>query len=131
MSAETEIRALIASWVDAVQSHDLEAVVARHAQDVVMFDVPPPPDGIRGIDEYRDSWGPFFDWQRQTDGVFELVELNVVAGDEVAFAYGLLRCGSAADVAAEPDHRLRVTVGLRLEEGQWLVAHEHHSFPMV
>ena len=25
--------------------------------------------------------------------------------------------------------RLRLTVGLRMERGQWLVAHEHHSFP--
>jgi len=30
-----------------------------------------------------------------------------------------------------PDNRLRVTVGLRKVDGSWVIAHEHHSFPMV
>lgn len=49
----------------------------------------------------------------------------------MAFAYGLLRCGSAVDVATDPDNRLRLTVGLRKDAGKWLVVHEHHSFPMT
>ncbi|MGH2636159.1 MAG: nuclear transport factor 2 family protein [Actinomycetota bacterium] len=27
------------------------------------------------------------------------------------------------------DNRLRLTIGLRRDEGRWVVAHEHHSFP--
>ncbi|MDP9792748.1 hypothetical protein J2S43_001260 [Catenuloplanes nepalensis] len=27
-----------------------------------MFDVPPPDDGVRGVDAYRDIWPPFFAW---------------------------------------------------------------------
>ena len=29
---------------------------------------------------------------------------------------------------AFPDRRLRITVGLRKESGEWAIAHEHHSF---
>lgn len=96
-----------------------------------MFDVPPPYLGVRGLDDYRDSWGPFFDWLRSSDAVFELDELNVEAGSDVAFAYGILRCGTPADLATNPDNRLRLTLGLRKVGDQWIVVHEHHSFPMT
>jgi ketosteroid isomerase-like protein len=49
----------------------------------------------------------------------------------VAFAYALLRCGTPADFDANPDNRLRVTVGLRKHDDGWVVTHEHHSFPMA
>ncbi|MBB5167021.1 nuclear transport factor 2 family protein [Mycobacterium sp. AZCC_0083] len=130
MSDDDEIRDLITGWTTAVRSCDLEGVLARHDPDIVMFDVPPPFRGVRGIDEYRESWGPFFEWLDQ-GAVFELVDLDVVAGTDVAFAYALLRCGMPADFDSEPDNRLRVTVGLCKRDGHWVVTHEHHSFPMA
>src|SRR4051812_39346794 len=102
-------------------------VLADHAADIVMFDVPPPENGVRGIDAYRATWPPFFDWQRQ-GACFDLVELDVTAGTDVAFAYALLRCGTPEDFERRPAQRLRLTVGLRKEGGRWIVAHEHHSF---
>ncbi|BBY52050.1 hypothetical protein MARA_55180 [Mycolicibacterium arabiense] len=131
MSAEAEVRAVVTGWVDAVARRDLDGVVAHHTEDVVMFDVPPPYGGIRGIADYRDCWGPFFEWQATGNGTFELVELTVTAGSDVAFAYGLLRCGTPEDFERNPDNRLRVTMGLRRVDGEWLIAHEHHSFPML
>ena len=128
MSDDDEIRDLIIGWIAGVRDGDLEAVVARHDPDIVMFDVQPPYRGVRGIDEYRESWGPFFEWLRQ-GAVFELVHLDVVAGADVAFAYALLRCGTPADFDANPDNRLRVTIGLRKRDDRWVVTHEHHSFP--
>ncbi len=47
----------------------------------------------------------------------------------MAFACALLRCGTAEENAAHPERRLRLTIGLRKEDGRWVVAHEHHSFP--
>ena len=131
MSAEPEVRAVVTGWVDAVARRDLDGVVAHHTEDVVMFDVPPPYDGIRGIADYRDCWGPFFEWQATGNGTFELVELTVTAGSDVAFAYGLLRCGTPEDFERNPDNRLRLTMGLRRVDGEWLIAHGHHSFPML
>jgi uncharacterized protein (TIGR02246 family) len=127
-SDEAQIRSLIERWALAVHEGDLEAVLADHADDIVMFDVPPPEDGVRGIEAYRETWPPFFVWQRE-GACFEIVSLDVVAGKEVAFAYGLLRCGSPEELANDPTNRLRLSIGLRKEAGRWVVMHEHHSFP--
>jgi uncharacterized protein (TIGR02246 family) len=129
MADEDLIRQLVERWARAVHAGDLEGVLADHAADIVMFDVPPPDDGVRGIDAYRDCWPPFFEWQRQ-GAVFELAELAVTAGAEVAYAHALLRCGTPDELVQEPDRRLRLTLGLRREDGHWVVAHEHHSFPL-
>ena len=124
---EEQIRTLIERWADAVHRGDLPAVLADHAQDIVMFDVPPPHDGVRGIDAYRETWPPFFQWQAQ-GASFEIVRLDVTADTHVAYAHALLRCGTAEELAEHPDRRLRLTIGLRKRQGRWTVAHEHHSF---
>jgi hypothetical protein len=46
-------------------------------------------------------------WQR-AGASFELVELEVTAGDDVAFAWALLRCGTAAEFRGDPDNYLRL-----------------------
>ena len=127
---ETQIRALIETWAKAVHDGDLDTVLAAHADGIVMFDVPPPHDGVRGLAAYRETWPPFFEWQRQ-GASFEIVELDVTAGDDVAVAWALLRCGTAEEFAQEPDRRLRLTIGLRKDAGRWIVTHEHHSFPLA
>jgi uncharacterized protein (TIGR02246 family) len=123
-----QIRTLIENWADAVRRGDMDGVLANHSRDIVMFDVPPPYEGARGIDAYRETWPQFFEWQAQ-GGSFEIVSLDVTAGDEVAYAHALLRCGTQRDLANNPELRLRLTIGLRKEDGRWVVAHEHHSYP--
>jgi uncharacterized protein (TIGR02246 family) len=127
---EEQIRALIERWADAVHSGDMAVVLADHADDIVMFDVPPPYQGVRGIDAYRETWPPFFEWQAR-GASFEIESLEVTAGDAVAYAFALLRCGTKQELADNPENRLRLTLGLRNEDGRWVVAHEHHSFPLV
>jgi uncharacterized protein (TIGR02246 family) len=124
---EQQIRELIERWAGAVHGGDMGGVLADHADDIVMFDVRPPHDGVRGIDAYRDTWPPFFEWQAR-GATFEIVSLEMTAGDDVAYAFALLRCGTPEEHAEVPDRRLRLTLGLRKEGGRWTVAHEHHSF---
>ena len=126
-ASEAEIRALIEQWATAVHAGDLESVLAHHSEDIQMFDVPPPNE-LRGIEAYRETWPPFFEWQRR-GAMFEIVSLEVTAGVDVAFATALLRCGTDEELRADPDNRLRLTIGLRKEGGRWVVSHEHHSFP--
>lgn len=125
---EQEIRDLIERWAAAVHAGDLETVLADHGDDIVMFDVPPPNDGVRGLDAYRQSWPPFFEFQ-QSGASFEIVSLDVTAGGDVAFAWALLRCGTQEELRRDPENRLRLTIGLRKEGGRWIVVHEHHSYP--
>jgi uncharacterized protein (TIGR02246 family) len=125
---EKQIESLIRRWAKAVHSGDLDGVLIDHASDIVMFDVPPPEGGVRGIDAYRETWPPFFEWQRR-GASFEIISIEVSAGDDVAFAHALLRCGTQEELQEDPDNRLRLSIGLRKERGRWVVAHEHHSFP--
>jgi len=122
------IRTLITTWAEAVHAGDMDAVLADHSDDIVMFDVPPPSAGLRGIAAYRDAWPPFFDWQA-AGARFEIVSLDVTAGDDVGFAHALLRCGTDDELRRDPGYLLRLTVGLRKHDGRWVVTHEHHSFP--
>jgi uncharacterized protein (TIGR02246 family) len=124
---ETQIRSMIEQWATAVHVGDINGVLADHAEDIVMFDVPPPHDGVRGLAAYRETWPPFFKWQAQ-GAAFEIVSLDVTAGDDIAYAHALLRCGTREQLIEEPENRLRLTLGLRKERGRWVVAHEHHSF---
>jgi uncharacterized protein (TIGR02246 family) len=126
---ETEIRTLVERWARAVHAGDLDAVLDRHADDIVMFDVPPPHAGVRGLDAYRATWPPFFEWQR-SGALFEIDTLEITAGGEVAYAHALLRCDTPGALAEHPERRLRLSLCLRKEQGTWVVAHEHHSFAL-
>jgi ketosteroid isomerase-like protein len=92
-----------------------------------MYDVPPP--ALRGISAYRETWPPFFKALAEGGAAFDIVELQITAGDTVGFATALLRCGSKEELAKDPAPRLRLTIGLRKVDGAWNIAHEHYSFP--
>ncbi len=124
---EQQIRDLVERRATAVHDGDMPTVLADHATGVVMFDVPPPEHGVRGIDAYRETWPGFFEWQA-SGAVFEIESLDVTAGADVAFAFALLRCGTPEQFERKPEQRLRLTIGLCKVEGRWTVTHEHHSF---
>src|SRR5260370_33117033 len=85
MTDEQQVRELIERWAIAVHDGDLPAVLADHAPDIVMFDVPPPEQGVRGIEVYRETWPGFFAWQASGAG-FEIESLDVTAGAGAASA---------------------------------------------
>lgn len=117
---ETEIRALVESWAKAVRAQEMDGVLARHTDDVVMFDVPKPSQAS-GLAEYRGTWELFFDNSPGGPGSFDVTELHVTAGETVAYCHALVRIF---------DSEVRLTMGLRKEDGRWLIAHEHHSYPI-
>ncbi|MCW2540104.1 MAG: hypothetical protein JWN95_1829 [Frankiales bacterium] len=127
MTDEQQIRDLVERWAAAAHDGDLSTVLADHAPGIVMFDVSPPYEGVRGLDAYRETWPGFFDWQA-AGAIFEIESLTVTAGTDIAFAFALLRCGTPEDFDRAPEQRLRLTVGLRKTDNRWIVEHEHHSF---
>jgi ketosteroid isomerase-like protein len=124
-TAETQIKALIEAWADAVRRHDFSGILAHHDQDIVMFDVPPPLQS-RGLDEYRKTWDLFFKYHEPLQA-FDIEELTIAAGEDVAFAVAIMRCGST--FSGPPEFLFRLTIGLRKVGGNWRIAHEHHSVP--
>jgi ketosteroid isomerase-like protein len=124
---ETAIRVLIEEWAAAVRRMDMEGILRDRAQDIIMFDVPPPLES-RGLDAYRATWDVFFRWSRRPIA-FDIKRLEIHAGAEVAFAVALMRCSGTETDGRAIDLDFRLTVGLEKTGGRWTVVHEHHSIP--
>ena len=120
-SAEPEIKALIEAWADAVRRHDLPAILAHHADDIVMFDVPPPMQS-RGLAEYKKTWDLFFAYH-EPGQAFDVEELKLHVGDTVAFAVAIMRCGSATVERPSRTGRLPVSSDHRPVPGRRCLAH--------
>jgi uncharacterized protein (TIGR02246 family) len=126
---EARIRALLETWTDAVRRHDVPAILTHHTRNMVMFDLPPPLQ-CKGIDAYEQTWDLLFRYHKPGTA-FDIQELAVTAGQDVAFAVAIMRCGpnSSPDPADKDGFLFRLTVGLRKIDGEWQIAHEHHSVP--
>ena len=121
----TAIRDQIEAWAAAVRAQDMPGILRNHSDDMVMFDVPPPLH-LRGIAAYGASWPQFFEASSKPIR-FAIMDLQITAGNDVAFAVALMRCAMIEGGNVDLDFRL--TVGLRKIDGRWIVAHEHHSVP--
>ena len=128
---ESRIKTLLEAWADAVRRHDVPAILAHHETDMVMFDVPLPLK-CTGIAAYEQTWGLFFRYHKP-GAAFDIQELAVTAGQDVAFAVAIMRCGpdSSSNPADKDGFLFRLTVGLQKIDGDWRIAHEHHSVPAV
>lgn len=126
-SDEAAIVDLVENWAKAVRARKLDGILAHHSPDIVMFDVPPPLQS-KGIEKYEKTWDLFFSWA-QDSGVFDIVEMSVTAGDDVAFVIAIMRCAGWEPTGEKTELRFRLTIGLRKLDGQWVVMHEHHSLP--
>jgi uncharacterized protein (TIGR02246 family) len=121
---ESQIRELVENWARAVRNEDMDGVLAHHADEIVMFDVPPPLQ-LKGVDAYKKAWELFFSFQGK--GAFDLSELEITASDSVAFCHSIVTCGGKD---TEAQFKVRLTIGLRKINENWIVTHEHHSVPV-
>ena len=94
---------------------------------LVMFDVPRPFKSV-GLDAYRKTWDVFFSWSSGPVR-FEIQELDVTAGADVAFAFASMRCEGPGSDGKPEALDFRLTICLRKIDGRWMIAHEHHSVP--
>jgi uncharacterized protein (TIGR02246 family) len=117
---KTPIRTLVENWAKAVRAKDMDGVLAHHSDDILMFDVPMPLQA-KGMEEYKKTWELFFDNNPGGPGSFDVTELRITASETVAYCHALVKIF---------DSKVRITIGMRKENGQWLIAHEHHSYPI-
>ena len=59
----------------------------------------------------------------------EIHDLNVVAGNDVAFSTALTRCGGTSEDGEEKSGWMRMTTGYRRIDGKWVIVHEYFSAP--
>ncbi len=126
MNNETQIKTLIENWAKAVRNHDIDAILAYHSNDIVMYDVPEPFQSV-GIEAYRKTWDLFFAFTKL--GVFDIQELKIVADENVAFCFSTMKCSDKRDTVDFVELPFRLTIGLRKINNQWIIIHEHHSIP--
>jgi ketosteroid isomerase-like protein len=124
---EAAIRSQVESWARAVRTRNLNGILANHSTHILMFDVPPPIQS-KGIEAYKKTWDLFFSWSRDA-GVFDISEMSITAGDDVAFVAALMRCAGTSASGEREELDFRLTIGLRKIGDQWVVTHEHHSLP--
>jgi uncharacterized protein (TIGR02246 family) len=125
-SDEAEVRALIGRWSNAVREQDLAGIRADHDPEILMFDVPPP-FVSRGLEAYMATWDKFFAWQAKPVQ-FHLHDVEITAGNDVAFATAIGRCCDLSS-GVEVQLEFRLTMGFRKVDGSWRIVHEHHSLP--
>lgn len=124
---EAAIRKLVEDWASAVRRRDFPAVLRNHSTDILMFDVPPPFQS-KGIGAYKKTWDLFFSCTPDP-AVFDIQEMRVTAGSDVAFVSAAMRCTERGASGEDVDLDFRLTIGLRKVDGQWVIVHEHHSVP--
>ena len=124
---EVQIRALIDDRAKAVRAKDINSAMSSIAPDIVSFDVVNP---LRytGSDAARRRAAEWFSSFQGPLG-YEIRDLCIATGDEVAFCHSLNRVSGTQRDGQKLEMWWRATVCCRKIDGKWLVAHEHSSVP--
>ena len=61
--------------------------------------------------------------------MFDILELNITAGADVAFGFATMKCADKSNSEDYEDLDFRLTTGLKKIDNQWTIIHEHHSIP--
>ena len=129
MAADTngELRELIDEWAIAVRAKDIESVMSQYLSDVVAFDVVDPLE-YKGTDMLRQR---LTDWFSSFEGPFgfEITNLEVEAGDYLAFCHSLNRAIGIKTDGVQVNMCWRATLCCRKVEGRWRITHSHTSVP--
>jgi uncharacterized protein (TIGR02246 family) len=124
---EAQLRALIDDGVKAIRAKDVDGALSSYAPDVLLFDVVNP---LRYIGSAA-ARTRLSDWFASFQGPigYELRDLSIAAGDDVAFSHSLNRVNATTTAGKRLDMWWRATVCYRKLDGKWMVAHAHSSVP--
>ncbi|GAA5085060.1 ketosteroid isomerase-like protein [Thermocatellispora tengchongensis] len=125
---EAEIRQHIDRLVAGIRAKDLEGLKRLYATDVVSFDVEPPLRHV-GIAAKLNNWTKVFTLFE--DVTYEVRDLTVTVGDDVAFGHGFGRLsGTLRNGTATNGMWVRGTFCFRKIDGGWLIVHDQVSVPL-
>jgi uncharacterized protein (TIGR02246 family) len=126
-SDEAQIRALIEARVKAVRARNIDATVESVTPDLLVFDVVNPLF-YHGRDAERKRTQEWFSSFQGPIG-YEIADLVIATGEDVAFSHGLNRYSGTTTDGGELGMWVRVTTCYRKIEGKWMITHEHQSVP--
>jgi ketosteroid isomerase-like protein len=124
------IRELEDRFVEAVSSGDVDGIMKCYIPDRTLhvFDVVPRKE-YYGADNYRRSWEDFFTHYKGIPKM-TLSDLEIIAEGNLAFGHSLTNVKGADSKGNPLDRFVRVSVGYRKINGNWLKVHEHISVPV-
>jgi uncharacterized protein (TIGR02246 family) len=125
---ETAIRALIDKRAEALRAKDADGVVSGQAQEVVSFTLAPPLRQAAGKAQAKEGLKAWFATWSGPLG-YEIRDLSVTAGDEVAFCHGYVQISGTKTNGKKEEVWARQTVCLQKLGGAWEIVHEHVSVP--
>jgi uncharacterized protein (TIGR02246 family) len=125
---EAEITRVIEGGVEAIRDKNIEGVMSLYAPEVVSFDIVPPLRYL-GAEAFRKAWEEVFSSFQGPIG-YEIHDLSITVGDDVAFTYSLNRISGTLTTGQKPDLWLRWTACFRKINGTWLIVHHHNSVPV-
>jgi ketosteroid isomerase-like protein len=127
--AEADIRRRTDKLAGAIRAADLETVMSIYAPDVVSFDIEPPLQHVRA-EAKRRNWERVFTTYEHPLG-YEIRDLTITAGDDVAFAHSLNRLsGTLKSGTTTTGFWVRATTCFRKVNGDWFIAHDQVSVPL-
>jgi PhnB protein len=122
-----QIRHVIADWAEALRNKDSGGVVSHHAAGFVQFSLAPPLISTAADAAGLEAW--FATWDGPIG--YEVHDLEIAAGGDVAFAYGLVRLSGTKTTGEKALLWFRLTLGLRKTGDAWKILHEHESVPFT
>lgn len=124
---DASIRQQVDKIVEGIQNQDLESLEQLYATDVVSFDIEPPLQHV-GLAAKSKNWATAFAFIH--DSRYELRDLTLTVGDDVAYGHGFGRLsGTLKDGTVTNGMWVRVTYCFRKIDGNWLITHDHVSVP--
>ena len=126
---EAALRERIDDLIEGVRSMDLDRLRPVYAPDIVSFDVQAPLQRV-GQDGKLQNWVEAFEAFQRPLG-YEMRDLTITVGGDVAFAHGLARLsGTLKNGNPAGGFWVRFTACFRKTEGNWVIAHDHASVPL-
>ena len=122
---EAQIRALVDDWAEALRAKDVDRVMAHYARHSVTFDLAPPLISTGADAEGLQAW--FSTWPGPLS--YEIRDLNITAGDDVAFCHSLNRLSGTKTDGEKVEIWFRQTLCLCKIDGEWRITHQHESVP--
>lgn len=124
---EAKIKQQVEKIVEGIRAKDLEGLRQLYATDVVSFDVEPPLQHV-GIEAKLKNWTKAFTFFQDVN--YELRDLTLTVGDDVAFGHGFGRLsGTLKNGTATSGMWVRATFCFRKADDNWLIAHDQVSVP--
>lgn len=126
--AEVQIRQQIDKLAEGIHVQDLEGLKRLYTGNVVSFDVEPPLQHV-GVEAKMKNWANVFTVFQ--DATYEVRDLVITAGDDVAFGHCFGRLsGTLRNGATTSGMWVRGTFCFQKIDGNWLIAHDQVSVPL-